>query len=260
MKKKVMWGLLLVVTISLALIFSVGFITSIHISKASKELVMEADEDKQEPPDLAIQGPVTSNEILIIGDSIGFGVGDEVGMGIGERYTELMGQDQEVPQVNNLSIPGYVSADLLTLVGAPENASFLSAAKMIIISIGGNDLNRLANQDALTVDLIYQETLESFKENLQLIVKGIRELNPEAQLALVGLYNPYDKEQAQNSSFLLEWNFETRRIVNQDSKMVYIPTYEHFQYHLDSYLAEDEFHPSGAGYQVIAEQLYQILN
>ncbi|HHX62274.1 MAG TPA: hypothetical protein GX707_16415 [Epulopiscium sp.] len=267
MIKKFIWPLLVVISISLALVFSVGFITSINISKTSKEAALEVPGDQS--------GSVTpSNEnqdknqdidkgmdILIMGDSIGFGIGDGPGMGIGKRYTDLIGKEQTTPtQVSNISVPGYLSGDLLTLITGPENESLISAADTIIISIGGNDLNRVALEDTLSLDIRYQETLESYKENLQLIIKRIREVNPKAQLALVGLYNPYNQEQAQNARLLLEWNYETRRIVSVDSKMTYVPTYEQFEYHLDTYLAEDNFHPSSEGYQVIAEQLYGILH
>lgn len=262
MIKKFIWPLLVVVSISLALVFSVGFITAINISKTSKEAVLEVPDDQSDsvtPPNAEIDSE-NQQDILIIGDSIGFGIGDAPDKGIGKRYTDLMGEGKITPtQLNNISVPGHLSSDLLTLISGQENESFISAANLIIISIGGNDLNRVAQGDVLSLDVRYQETLESYKENLQLIIKRIREINPKAQLALIGLYNPYNEEQPQNARLLLEWNYETQRIVNIDSKMAYIPTYEQFEYHLETYLAEDHFHPSSEGYQVIADQLYGIL-
>lgn len=260
--RKFIWPLLLIMSISMGLIFSVGFVTSIHISKTSKEAVLEVPDDQSDTlaPPSKDSGLENEQGILIMGDSIGFGIGDAPGMGIGKRYTDLMGETQSTPiQVSNISVPGYLSSDLLTLVSEQEKESFIAEAHTIIISIGGNDLNRVALQDTLSLDVMYRETLESYKENLQLIVKRIREINPKAQLALIGLYNPYNQKQPQNARLLLEWNYETQRIVSVDSKIAYIPTYEHFEYHLDTYLAEDHFHPSGEGYQVIAEQLYGIL-
>ena len=257
------WPLLLLMSISLALVFSVGFITSIQISKTSIKAALEAPEHQNDNLGTTKQEIDLEDtlDILIIGDSIGFGVGDDPSMGIGKRYTELINQEQPTAtQVSNISIPGYLSGDLVTLIGRPESASFISAADMIIISIGGNDLNRVASQNTLSLDVMYQQTLETYKENLQLIIKEIRKLNPKAQLALIGLYNPQEEEKPQNTRLLLEWNYETRCIVNLDSKMAYIPTYEQFEYHLDAYLAEDNFHPSSEGYQVIAEQLYGIVN
>lgn len=259
--KRIIWSLIVAVSIALALVFSGGFIRTIHITTASKKVGQTADKlgddlsRSTQEPEIAKQGG-----ILIMGDSIGFGIGDLPDMGIGRRYTDLIGQDEVAPpQISNISVPGYLSGDLLALINEQANAPLIAAADTIIISIGGNDLNRVALQDTLTLDTAYQETLETYKENLQLIIKGIRRLNPEAQLALIGLYNPYRKEQPQNARLLLEWNYETRRIVNLDPKMAYVPTYEQFEYHLESYLAEDQFHPSSEGYQVIAEILYEIL-
>ena len=34
----------------------------------------------------------------------------------------------------------------------------------------------------------------------------------------------------------------------------------YFQYNLEAYLTFDNFHPSGEGYQAIAEELYRILD
>ena len=118
----------------------------------------------------------------------------------------------------------------------------------------------MQDQDPSTLEIEYEETLMAYKEDLQAIIQRIRDLNPNAQLALVGLYDPYNNENPQKTRLLLDWNYETRRMVYEDPLMVYIPTYEVFQYNLDDYLAFDGFHPSGAGYKVITEMLYGILN
>ncbi len=135
----------------------------------------------------------------------------------------------------------------------------IKAADLIIISIGGNDLKNIEYADEISTEIVFKEALGKYKENLESSIKEIRKLNPKAQLAIVGLYDPYQKEEPEKTRLLLEWNYETRLIVNKDLKMVYIPTYEKFEYHLDNYLSEDKFHPNGKGYQIIAEELFEIL-
>jgi len=195
----------------------------------------------------------------VLGDSIGYGVGDEPGMGIGKRYAALIDPEQTIA-VSNLSVSGATSADLAALVAAPENVAFISAADLIIISIGGNDLNRIQYADALSLDAVFQETFNTYKDNLEATLSHIRALNPAAQIALIGLYNPYPDQDPQKSQKLLEWNYQTRLVADADLKTAYIPTDDQFKYHLETYLAADQFHPSSIGYQVIADALDRVLN
>ncbi|WP_414839707.1 GDSL-type esterase/lipase family protein [Carnobacterium sp. TMP28] len=262
MFKKVIWPLIAVSSLVLSIIFIVGFATSVNVSKSGEENETEKPmESMQGLPGEKENRPADSSEILILGDSIGFGIGDEEERGIGGRYLDLITQEgDEEKAIKNSSIPGYESADLVKLIKSGENNASISGASLIILSIGGNDLNRLEYEDSVTLTLAFQEALESYKENLLTVTKEIRAINPDAQLAFIGLYNPYSEEEPEKATFLLEWNYETRLIVNSTVKFAYIPTYELFEYHLDEYLSVDEFHPSGMGYQVIAEELNKIIN
>lgn len=252
---KKIWPLILVVAIALMFIFVTGVIIAIAITNGG-------DKNPATLPNLAETietEPVAASSILVLGDSIGFGVGDEPDMGIGKRYAALVDPDNTIT-VANLAVAGAISADLAALVAAPENASFISAADLIIISIGGNDLNRLQYQDALSLDTAFQETSNSYQKNLEAILNRLRSLNPEAQIALIGLYNPYPEQDPQKSQKLFEWNYQTQLLAATDKKTAYIPTDDAFKYHLQTYLAADQFHPSSIGYQVIAEALDGVLN
>lgn len=205
--------------------------------------------------------PEVYNDILILGDSIGSGVGDEEMSGIGERYLELLDEEHDYEEtITNLSVSGYVSSQLVELVESAEHNSSISDAELIIISIGGNDLNRLAFERDLNLPVAFEDTLNTYRENLEVIIREIRSLNQDSQLALIGLYNPYTNIVPELSSYLLDWNDETRLIVESDPGFVYIPTYDLFENRLDDYLYIDYFHPNDEGYQAIAEQLYTIVN
>lgn len=265
MYKKLVWPFIVLLSISLIGMFIIGFSISVNISneKDNRQEVNTLDIEEspintdveKEDTDLKLVNP----KILVIGDSIGFGFGDDGNEGIGNRYAKLIDNDLEKNPVNNLSVSGDEVSDLEWVVNNEENKRIISDMDLIIISIGGNDLNRITFTDPVDLEINYQETLESYKESLVRIINRIRQLNPEAQLALVGLYDPYANND-QKTKLLLNWNYETRLLIQEESKFAYIPTYENFQYHLDEYLAFDEFHPSAKGYQVIAEELYKILN
>lgn len=253
---KKIWPLILIVSVALILVFVTGVIIAIAITNGGDK----NPETLPNPAETIETEPVSAaNSILVLGDSIGFGVGDEPDKGIGKRYAALIDPDNTIT-VANLSVSGAISADLAALVAAPENAAFISAADLVIISIGGNDLSRLQYQDALSLDVTFQETLNRYQESLEATISRIRALNPEAQIALIGLYNPYPDQDPQKSQKLFEWNYQTQLIAAADNKTAYIPTDEAFKYHLQTYLATDQFHPSSIGYQVIAETLDRILN
>lgn len=260
MFKKLIWPLIVLSASLLSILFLYGFIASITVSRSDEPVSSEEEIEPVEEftEDLSM---AEVSDILVMGDSLGAGVGDEENRGFGERYAELLTEtDGEERNLNNISVPGYESPQLLEQIDSGEFDSAISSTEMIILSIGGNNLNRLQIQDELTISLEFEETLATYLSNLEASLSAIRELNPEAQLALIGLYNPYRQESPELSRFLMEWNFETQLLASADNRITFIPTYELFQYHLADYLSFDQFHPNAAGYQVIAEALFQILN
>ncbi|MCC5889997.1 MAG: hypothetical protein JJU01_05455 [Alkalibacterium sp.] len=261
MFKKIIWPLIVTSASILSILFLYGFIASITVSRGEEEPV--SSEDQTEPvQEFTDELPVAEvSDILVMGDSLGAGVGDEENRGFGERYRDLLTEaDGEERTLANMSVPGYEAPQLLEQIESGEFDSAIASTELIIISIGGNDLNRLQIEDELTISLEFEETLSTYIGNLEASIEAVRALNPEAQLALIGLYNPYRQENPELSRFLMEWNFETQLLASGDDRITHIPTYELFQYHLDDYLSFDQFHPNGAGYQAIAEALDRILN
>lgn len=261
MFRKLTWPLIVTSASLLCILFLYGFIASISVTRSDEEPA--SPEEQMEPvqdftDDLSM---AEVSDILVLGDSLGAGVGDEENRGFGERYRDLLTEaDGEERTLVNLSVPGYESPQLLEQIESGEFDSDIASTELILLSIGGNDLNRLQIDDSLSITLEFEETLSTYISNLEASLSAIRELNPEAHLALIGLYNPYRQDSPELSRFLLQWNFETQLLASSDNRMTYIPTYELFQYNLESYLSFDQFHPSGAGYQAIAESLYRILN
>jgi len=262
MFRKFIWPLLLLASISLMVVFIIGFATSITVSNGNRMEPTNTSETLITEPTQGIDPNANSENdkpnILILGDSIGFGIGDETNQGLGKRYAMLLDPEslQEI-KITNLSIPGESVDGLLESLKQPENSGAISEATLIILSIGGNDINALNSSDT-QVD--YSDTLKHYTEALQGIVNLIRTINNRAQLTVIGLYDPYAENDTYKTNLLLQWNYETMRIAASDLRMVYVPTYDLFKYNLRSYLAVDQFHPSGLGYQAISEELYRILH
>lgn len=92
--------------------------------------------------------------ILVLGDSIGYGFGDDPDQGIGKRYAAMLDPKgiQDIT-VTNLSISGSKVSELFELVKRSENAAILNEATLIILSIGGNDLNNIDDVDVLSLEI-----------------------------------------------------------------------------------------------------------
>ena len=269
MYRKIIWPLLLLASVSLMVVFIIGFVTSITVSNGNRAdttnvtetTSIESTQGDANDNDAADAVDGVNPSILILGDSIGFGIGDDPNQGLGIRYAAMLDPEgiQDI-KITNLSIPGAKVSELFELVNQPENVAALSEATLIILSIGGNDLNNIDDLDVLSLEIDYKETLDQYMEDLQGIVSSIRALNNRAQLTIVGLYDPYAEDDSFKTSLLLQWNYETQRIAASDLRMIFVPTYEFFKYNLSTYLAADQFHPSSVGYQAIAAELYRILH
>lgn len=279
MYKKYIWPIIVLLSISLIVTFIVGFGISVSISKEnnkaslgvnSEDASVGIEKNKVEELEVVDENNAKNSpkyellydgkpNILVIGDSIGFGFGDENNNGIGKRYADLIELDTINSPVYNLSVSGDEVKDLSLIVNNLENESLIKDMDLIIISIGGNDLNRIGYTDSVDLEMNYLDTLNMYKNELGEILTRIQTLNKNAKLAFVGLYDPFANNE-QKTKLLLNWNYETSLLLQDYSNIVYIPTYDNFKENLNSYLAFDQFHPGPEGYEYIARELYDVLH
>lgn len=267
MYKKIVWPILIIITVALAIALIGGFMKSINITSSQKEdNIVKTDPLELIPEDNGnIRETVDEYDkitILVLGDSIGAGVGDDTGLGIGEGYAERIKEaSNHETELVNLAVPGDVVADLIGVLDEDETIRIIKEADIILISIGGNDLNHLFGSDNNELYINYGETLKNFIDNLEKTLSLIYENNDFVKTAIIGLYNPYGDEISEDvKEMLLKWNYRTQLLVSAYPQSVYIPTYDLFKYNLDEYLALDGFHPSDAGYEAIVKRLFDVLN
>jgi lysophospholipase L1-like esterase len=149
---------------------------------------------------------------------------------------------------------------MMKVLDGDEAIRIIRTADTVLISIGGNDVNHLMNSRSQVSAINYEETLESYLENLGKAIAFINENNSDVQMTIIGLYNPYGNDVDEEiREMLLNWNFRTELLVSLYTNSVYIPTHDLFKYNLDEYLTIDDFHPSAAGYNAIVERLYEVL-
>lgn len=197
--------------------------------------------------------PIRSSiDIVFLGDSLARGTGDESGEGLsGIVERELRQRGVAVGQSNTHAVEGARTGGLLTRMANPNMQQDIRESDVIVLSIGANDLfvdsryRPNVSPESLSNDVL---------QRLDIIIARVHELNPEARIFLIGLYNPFfDKEFSPVAErFVQRWN--DALVSRYDHQGVTIV--ETFDL-LDNaeMLGLDRFHPSAAGYRAVARRI-----
>lgn len=212
--------------------------------------------------------------IIALGDSLSKGTGDETGEGYVNRVKmKLIAQLKKPVFVENYAVNGWRADNLLNYLNQPNVPNLLVQADVILLTIGGNDLNQAAaNPINSTPSNVKQEfseinydsvrqSLAIAEEKLKLILTKIAEINPKAKIIYISLYQPYlnADPKREGAAIVQDWNRKAESVVNLFPNMAVIPTFDLFQFQLEKYLFVDDFHPNGAGYERIADRVVQAL-
>ncbi|WP_059052685.1 GDSL-type esterase/lipase family protein [Paenibacillus senegalimassiliensis] len=204
-------------------------------------------------------------DMTVIGDSLAKGTGDDTGKGFARRSVELLQeQGHESKLINNLGINGLDTEKLLSMLDDPGVRHALQQAGIIVLSIGGNDLfdgtERMASSEHMPTPEEIEEAVSVHSEHYRQIVAELKEINTQALLVYVGLYNPFSdlegiKETGNDA--VARWNRMAQETLNEYEGTLIVPTYDLFTLGPVRYLASDHFHPNADGYQAIAERMVQ---
>ena len=215
-----------------------------------------------------IYPPVTAESpgeitYIAIGDSLTAGLGSSEENylrihGFVPQFTKYLREDNNVT-VENYGIPGLSSTGLLALLTADEALqNRLKTAGVISVSIGGNDFLQTIRsvpegEDESALNL----RMEVLKRTYQETYKLLRELNPDATIMLIGLYNPYPEGHELTdlgakyaplfNGFIEEYSDESNTLV--------IDPYDAFEgKSLEwTHIAKDDIHPNDKGYTEIVK-------
>ncbi|WP_228745179.1 GDSL-type esterase/lipase family protein [Paenibacillus sp. S150] len=212
----------------------------------------------------------------------------------------LTAEGSKAELIGNMGINGLTTAGLQSKLQQEGVRYALRQSNVILVSIGGNDLFRgsdllgegsegqqIASPDleipaegssgtgagaGLSTGAGLPESAEDITpesllaalpeaaERLNLILERISEINSEAQIFYMGLYNPFGDVSellVPGNQAVTAWNNAAMDIINTHSNMTLVPTFDLFNRHLDKYLSSDHFHPNGDGYQRISERIVQ---
>ncbi|MFD1884354.1 GDSL-type esterase/lipase family protein [Paenibacillus wenxiniae] len=206
--------------------------------------------------------------VVALGDSLAKGTGDDDGSGFVRRTVDLLQQKgMNAKLISNLGINGQKTEQVLASLDQAGVKHALQQANLIMLSVGANDLfnggEALGNlqQQSPKASQILKNAPET-AARLQKILTRLREINPDAQIIYLGLYNPFGdlpELRVPGNQAVTSWNTSVMDIINKQPHMMLIPTFDLFQNNLNKYLSSDHFHPNGTGYEQIAERVVQSL-
>lgn len=255
MKKGLLGFIVLIATLSFFL-FLTGFIMGakdILYPKPSviSQLEVEQQADTQNDGKLVIVG---------LGDSLTRGIGDAEGIGYLGRFVNLLKAEtnQEV-SLANLAVSGAKAPNLIKQLEDKGVQYSVAQANIIVLTIGGNDLNPGWDQLGAMDLTKYQADIEGFSKNIHTIMSRLNSLNPAAEIYWLSLYNPFEDipELEGSSGNIVKWNTGLETIALEYENLFIIPTFDIFQTKTKQLLSQDHFHPNSLGYQLMAERLLQ---
>jgi lysophospholipase L1-like esterase len=202
--------------------------------------------------------------IVAIGDSLTQGVGDETDSGgyVGILNNTFEDQHMNI-KIENYGKRGNRSDQLLKRLDKEEIASSLKEADIVLITIGANDIMNVVknNFTNLTMEPFQEEKME-YMDRLRSIFTKVLDLNPDAQIYLIGFYNPFERyfsDIEQLGMIMENWNDAGQSVTEEFDQAYFIPTADLFKDSQLELLAEDFFHPNTSGYKLMAERVLDYL-
>lgn len=251
--KKWMWQLFITLSLALTILFGYGLISA-YMDITNPPHTEISAKTEEEPP------PTPGDVYVALGDSLTRGVGSSTGAGFVSLVGEELEEKNLIERFQNLGVRGARIENLLEQLEQKEIKRSLQEAKIITVTIGGNNLfNRgeileeFSEETALSV-------IETEIQNLETVFKNIRESNPNAVVLYMGLYNPFKQlpDGEIFDSLIQKWNADARTLGLEYS----VEVVDTFNLVRDAKrdLSSDIFHPNDATYQQIADSMSLVID
>lgn len=218
-----------------------------------------------------------------LGDSLTEGVGDATGQG---GFVPLFAKEIENSTGGSVSSQNFGKAgDTSTqiynrMMKSKKITDGLKKANIITITIGGNDVLKVIRDNVTKLSSMTEKDFvkpeELYQARVKKLLDKIRENNPQAQIYVLGIYNPFylnfpDLTVMQN--VIDSWNTATAGVVSQEKNTYFIPinnllykgSGDKQAVEADSSTSavannllytEDHFHPNNIGYQIMADVVF----
>ncbi|MDT8858906.1 GDSL-type esterase/lipase family protein [Alkalihalobacillus sp. MEB130] len=198
---------------------------------------------------------------VALGDSLAWGMSpfqpSIKGLGYPEYLKSRFEQSQYKVKFLNLGYPGLTSQLLQRGIDIdPLVVSEIQKADLITISIGANDILpvRTAPEEVYIA-------LNNLETNLQSILSTIKTRNPNANVYVMGYYNPFPYAPQDHQPALLQLLASLNQkieAVTTANDYTYIPTDKVISKNYETYLPNPEnIHLSEEGYQAVAKEFWK---
>lgn len=206
-------------------------------------------------------------QMVAIGDSLTQGVGDSTDnggyVGILEK-TFNSNEDSETIEIANFGKRGNRTDQLLERMRNEDMTDSLSKADLVLITIGANDVMKVVKGNF--TNLNYQDFVKAqqgYQERLKEIILYVEEVNPDAQIYLIGLYNPFDhyfNNIPELGQIISDYNRISKDVIDDYEQATFIPIKDIFSGSEKELLwEEDHFHPNEKGYKQMAERVLEYI-
>ncbi|GAA5415920.1 hypothetical protein Pryu01_00952 [Paraliobacillus ryukyuensis] len=285
MKRKKRWILFVIVAVTIAII--IGLLILFQSDKSNEtadiepeqniEEVIQQVQEKDEEVEAKEENNISSGlknaventlglfvhnnyNIVAIGDSLTQGVGDTTNSGgyVGVLEKELSDAEHDVV-IDNYGKRGNRSDQLLKRLEDENIRSSLEEADMILLTIGANDIMKVVKDNFMDLQAEpFKQERVSYQTRLQEIFDTMLELSPDANIYLIGFYNPFEgyfENIDELDQIVINWNQTAQSLTETNEQLHYIPTRDLFQLEDIDLLADDNFHPNPTGYTLMGERI-----
>ena len=219
---------------------------------------------------------------VAIGDSLTQGVGDTTNQG---GFVPLLAQsltnetDFEVKAIN-YGVSGNTSAQILSrMQEKTEIGKDLKQARLMTLTVGGNDLRKAVLEDTSNLDLDrFEKPAKSYVKNLKQMIDLARKDNPDLPIYLVGIYNPLYlnfPDLTELQTIVDQWNQRTEQALSAYKDVYFVPINDLLYKGIDgksgvtvseqgketvtnnALYDEDSFHPNNTGYEIMKEAVLE---
>jgi lysophospholipase L1-like esterase len=206
-------------------------------------------------------------KIVALGDSLTSGFGDQSGnSGYTTVLEQMLSNQRSINDVDvrNFGVGGIHSKRLVEELNRKIVQDTLKDADYIVITIGGNDVIQVVQENFLNLTTeMFEEKNEEFSKNLNLIIHKLKFYNPNAKLFFVGIYNPFSTLFAsvpEIDQIITDWNEDTVQVLSKYENTHFIPMSDVFKGNEKDYLYKDLIHPNEKGYENMAIRILTYLD
>lgn len=196
--------------------------------------------------------------VVVIGDSLAHGTGDETGKGIPGDLEDEFKTRGIAADVKNYGVAGATTEDVENRLHDDAIRADVASADAIVLSVGANNVFQDPEARARAIrdrDAYAKEILERVAG----VVAQIRAINPDAELMLLGGYNPLPDHPLSSgiSHYIKNWDKLLNQRFESDALVDIVKTSDI----IDSAakLGSDHFHPGAVAYHDIAKRIADML-